>query len=215
MRENVANLHVDMINQFQKGQSHMALVVEPTKKVPVGVITLEDVIEEMIQEEIIDETDQYIDIHAKIKVDRDSSEEVLNSRTSLEPEARPLLAKETGAVSRVMEESAQTGASLDSEDTQLLKPEGFGRRKTVSRDKMLSEQLPFKKGTFKEIDQRPITIDAWKKRAGLPPARGASSAKPVKPSASPDMAKSPSLLVSSMRKDKSPSRSSSNGDPNQ
>ncbi|KAJ1644757.1 hypothetical protein LPJ64_003587 [Coemansia asiatica] len=38
--------------------------------VPLGIITLEDVIEELIQEEIIDETDEFVDIRKRIKVVR-------------------------------------------------------------------------------------------------------------------------------------------------
>ncbi|ORX53519.1 hypothetical protein DM01DRAFT_1322440 [Hesseltinella vesiculosa] len=63
---------LDIINYFQEGKSHLALVSEhPGSQGPVlGVISLEDVIEELIGEEIVDETDVYIDMHTKVKVHR-------------------------------------------------------------------------------------------------------------------------------------------------
>ncbi|KAG3176531.1 hypothetical protein PC128_g17244 [Phytophthora cactorum] len=64
-----------MLNEFQKGRSHIALVTKDTdlvascwrNKQPVpphvvfeGIVTIEDVIEELIQEEIEDESDKYV-----------------------------------------------------------------------------------------------------------------------------------------------------------
>ncbi|CAG8455229.1 9643_t:CDS:2 [Dentiscutata heterogama] len=46
---------VDILNSFQEGKCHMALVVKESN--PIGIITLEDILEEIIQEEIYDESD--------------------------------------------------------------------------------------------------------------------------------------------------------------
>ncbi|XP_019848829.1 PREDICTED: DUF21 domain-containing protein At4g14230-like [Amphimedon queenslandica] len=62
----------DILNQFQTGRSHLYLVYneeEPDSEL-VGIITLEDVIEELIGEEIVDETDLYVDVHQRISVAR-------------------------------------------------------------------------------------------------------------------------------------------------
>ncbi|KAG0217586.1 hypothetical protein BGX33_010103 [Mortierella sp. NVP41] len=63
---------LDILNFFQEGRSHMAIVTsEPGGfGLPVGVITLEDVIEELLGEEIVDESDVYVDVHNKIRVIR-------------------------------------------------------------------------------------------------------------------------------------------------
>lgn len=60
---------LNILNYFQEGKSHMIVVSEhpgePTGA--MGVLTLEDVIEELIGEEIVDESDVYIDINKNIK----------------------------------------------------------------------------------------------------------------------------------------------------
>ncbi|KAL8920667.1 MAG: hypothetical protein Q9208_006149 [Pyrenodesmia sp. 3 TL-2023] len=60
---------LDIVNFFQEGKSHMVLVSEhPGQDFgAIGVVTLEDVIEELIGEEIIDESDVYIDVHKAIR----------------------------------------------------------------------------------------------------------------------------------------------------
>ncbi|KAF6001933.1 hypothetical protein F1559_001728 [Cyanidiococcus yangmingshanensis] len=59
---------LDLLNEFQVGRSHMAIVVDslehPADQAPrrfLGIVTLEDIVEEMIKEEVLDETDVFVD----------------------------------------------------------------------------------------------------------------------------------------------------------
>lgn len=47
----------DTLNHFQTGRSHMACVYSVETNEATGIVTLEDIIEELIQEEIMDEAD--------------------------------------------------------------------------------------------------------------------------------------------------------------
>ncbi|KAJ6960812.1 DUF21 domain-containing protein At5g52790 isoform X1 [Populus alba] len=66
------NLHPKLQNQeHQHGRnlSHEELeFLSASDEEVIGVITLEDVMEELIQEEILDETDEYVDVHNKITI---------------------------------------------------------------------------------------------------------------------------------------------------
>ena len=60
---------LDIVNFFQEGKSHMVLVSDHpgADYGALGVVTLEDVIEELIGEEIIDESDVFVDVHKAIR----------------------------------------------------------------------------------------------------------------------------------------------------
>ncbi|RAK97666.1 putative DUF21 and CBS domain protein (Mam3) [Aspergillus ibericus CBS 121593] len=60
---------LDIVNFFQEGKSHMVLVsgYPGEDRGALGVVTLEDVIEELIGEEIIDESDVFVDVHKAIR----------------------------------------------------------------------------------------------------------------------------------------------------
>jgi len=88
---------LDIVNFFQEGKSHMVLVSDfpGQDRGALGVLTLEDVIEELIGEEIIDESDVFVDVHRAIrrvqpaprmKYNRDVSRDTNRDRNQAETE---------------------------------------------------------------------------------------------------------------------------------
>jgi len=60
-----------LLNIFQTGKSHMAVVLDEETHKPLGIVTLEDLIEELIQEDITDESEN----PAKKLLKKEESEE--------------------------------------------------------------------------------------------------------------------------------------------
>lgn len=59
---------LNILNYFQEGKAHMCVVSKDpgVSSEVLGVVTLEDVIEELIGEEIVDESDVFVNIHQRI-----------------------------------------------------------------------------------------------------------------------------------------------------
>lgn len=79
------NKLVSALNTFKKGGTHMALVRQAKVEVDtdprfevVGVITLEDIVEEILQEEIVDETDVYVDVDRGVRVKDGRENRIIN-----------------------------------------------------------------------------------------------------------------------------------------
>ncbi|KAF4122808.1 metal transporter CNNM [Geosmithia morbida] len=97
---------LDIINFFQEGKSHLVMVSEyPGGDHGVsGVVTLEDVIEELIGEEIVDESDVYVDVHKAIR------------RLTPAPRARKIEAAAAAAAKKAAEHPVLVDLSKDVDD---------------------------------------------------------------------------------------------------
>ncbi|KAJ4293957.1 cell agglutination protein Mam3 [Collariella sp. IMI 366227] len=110
---------LDIVNFFQEGKSHMVLVSENPGEDhgALGVVTLEDVIEELIGEEIIDESDVYIDVHKAIRRLTPAPKARVQRRQSEDPNGRvDLVRYDSDSVVHDAHKAAQTAgsASFDS-----------------------------------------------------------------------------------------------------
>lgn len=87
---------LDIMNFFQEGKSHMVLISDfPGEPYgALGVLTLEDVIEELIGEEIIDESDVFVDVHKAIRRMAPAPKNRVPKGQVVEPESSQAVATE-------------------------------------------------------------------------------------------------------------------------
>ncbi|KAI1453439.1 DUF21-domain-containing protein [Annulohypoxylon moriforme] len=151
---------LDIINFFQEGKSHMVLISESPgeDQGALGVVTLEDVIEELIGEEIIDESDVYVDVHKAIRRSHPApkaramrkelmAKDLENRNTALidieEEDGHPFKTKRTGSVSSRTETSI---LSSSPKMTTLLM-----RRRSAGQDGQLVHTTIPVKANFEEM----------------------------------------------------------------
>jgi len=79
-----------MLDLFQQGKSHMAVVIDSEDCITSkGIITLEDVVEELIGEEIVDETDVFEDVAKQIRVVRAFKNELKRTESEISIDGEP------------------------------------------------------------------------------------------------------------------------------
>ena len=97
----------------------------------VGIITLEDVIEEMIGEEIVDETDQYVDVHRRITVARSQLARMKHSASEPSPRARRV--SKTPGIIRTMSSQPLLNLSSNPSDSTVDTSRQVSSQSSVAR----------------------------------------------------------------------------------
>lgn len=154
---------LDIVNFFQEGKSHMVLVSEyPGEDFgALGVVTLEDVIEELIGEEIIDESDVFIDVHKAIR-------RMAPAPRTRVPKGYIVTDPDTS------EASAQEGNLIDISEDQTLSPEELQRSKTADST---IPQFPLRpKGGLAEYSTSPKTTLLPRRRSSAAGSDAGSNA---------------------------------------
>lgn len=142
---------LDIVNFFQEGKSHMVLVSDYPGEDhgALGVVTLEDVIEELIGEEIIDESDVFIDVHKAIRrLAPAPKARVPKGRFVEEPPSLPKSTNEDNTdlgLSKIQSANSDTRNELRRHHSAIAQP--LGPRFTLRNNSNAPEQFIVKRGT--------------------------------------------------------------------
>ncbi|CCV00555.1 unnamed protein product [Malassezia sympodialis ATCC 42132] len=164
---------LDAINYMQFGRSHMILVSkhpgEPSGA--MGVVTLEDIIEEMIGEEIVDETDVFVDVHNKIKVVRQRTHQ--DKQEQWQPLIRGIIERRRkygGPSQAPLHRSF--GTMKETQGSSHLRPHKYGVIPvTKARDKVWTK----KPGSYRDYDSQSETSPYFHGKKPTTPSSMASS----------------------------------------
>ncbi|KAE8555990.1 hypothetical protein EYB25_000689 [Talaromyces marneffei] len=139
---------LDIVNFFQEGKSHMVLVSDYPGEDhgALGVVTLEDVIEELIGEEIIDESDVFIDIHKAIRrLTPAPKARVPKGRIVEEPPSLPDSAVDDLHTHLSLSKTQSAGSEPRRLSSSMIHPPG--PKFTLRNNQGAPEQLVVKRGT--------------------------------------------------------------------